>query len=61
MINHKHITFMKTLKRLLLLCLALLLLANECKKENYDTLPPETQEGKNTFGCYVNGELFVKA
>ena len=22
-------------------------------------LPPETQTGANTFGCYVNGELFV--
>ncbi|OJY88264.1 MAG: hypothetical protein BGP13_06955 [Sphingobacteriales bacterium 40-81] len=30
--------------------------ASRCKK---DVLPPETQEGKNTFGCYVNGELFV--
>jgi len=51
---------MKTLQRLLLLTLAPLLLANQCKKDNYDTLPPETQEGKNTFGCYVDGELFVK-
>jgi hypothetical protein len=24
-----------------------------------ETMPPETQEGKNTFGCYVNGELWV--
>lgn len=23
------------------------------------TLPPETQTGANTFGCYVNGNLFV--
>ena len=50
---------MKTLKRLLLLILAPLMLANQCKKENYDTLPPETQTGANTFGCYVNGILFV--
>jgi len=31
----------------------------EQDKEKYKTLPPETQTGKNTFGCYVNGELFV--
>ena len=31
-----------------------------CKEEEWDTLPPETQKGANTFGCYVNGELFVK-
>jgi hypothetical protein len=24
-----------------------------------ETMPPATQEGKNTFGCYVNGELWV--
>lgn len=30
-----------------------------CKEEEWDTLPPETQKGANTFGCYVNGELFV--
>jgi len=23
------------------------------------TLPPETQTGENTFGCYINGELFL--
>jgi hypothetical protein len=31
-----------------------------CKKEYLTELPPETQTGANTFGCYVNGELFVK-
>lgn len=31
----------------------------KCKKNIYmDTLPPITSEGKNTFGCYVNGQLF---
>ena len=29
-------------------------------KEEEPQLPPETQTGANTFGCYVNGELFVK-
>ena len=32
--------------------------AHSCKKEE-PTLPPETQTGKNTFGCYVNGVLFL--
>ena len=29
-------------------------------KEEEPQLPPETQTGANTFGCYVNGELFVR-
>ena len=37
----------------------LALMAHSCEKEDLTKLPPETQEGKNTFGCYVNGELFV--
>jgi hypothetical protein len=28
-----------------------------CEKDR--ELPFETQIGKNTFGCYVDGELFV--
>ena len=52
--------FMKTLQRLLLLSLAPLLLANQCQKDDFDTLPRETREGKNTFGCLINGEVFVK-
>ncbi len=33
-----------------------------CKKQSanpIDRLPPETQTGANTFGCLVNGEVFV--
>lgn len=32
-----------------------------CKKEdpNPDKLPPATQSGENTFGCYVNGEVWL--
>ena len=51
---------MKTIT-LLLATLSLLLLAMQCEKFDTTVLPPETQEGKNTFGCYVNGELFVRA
>jgi hypothetical protein len=39
-----------------------------CKKDHNSTptstpeqLPPETQEGKNTFGCLIDGEIFLPA
>jgi hypothetical protein len=33
----------------------------KCKKDEtgIEALPPTTQEGKNTFGCLVNGEAFT--
>ena len=52
---------MKTTKTyFLILFTVLLFTANQCQKEDLNGLPPETQKGKNTFGCYVDGELFVK-
>ena len=30
-----------------------------CNEPDPTVLPAETQSGKNTFGCYVNNELFV--
>jgi len=30
-----------------------------CEEPDPTILPAETQSGKNTFGCYVNNELFV--
>jgi hypothetical protein len=39
------------------------LTASECKKHKpgspVDHLPPETQTGANTFGCLVNGKVFL--
>ena len=39
------------------------LTASECKKHKpgnpIDQLPPETQTGANTFGCLINGEIFL--
>ncbi|HMH33345.1 MAG TPA: hypothetical protein VK543_09965 [Puia sp.] len=36
------------------------ILAGNCRKSNQPTsLPPITQEGKNTFGCKMNGQLWV--
>jgi hypothetical protein len=34
-----------------------LLLFSTCKKD--DGLPPATQEGKNTFGCKVDGKVWI--
>ncbi len=56
-------TKIQNLKTFLLILLPLyfLLLGIGCKKEKEEPqLPAETQTGANTFGCYVNGELFVK-
>lgn len=54
-------------KQFFLLILGFLLISIfSCKKETTDTtshdpnkLPPLTHEGKNTFGCLVNGEIWV--
>ncbi|MGH2649337.1 MAG: hypothetical protein ACRDE8_17285, partial [Ginsengibacter sp.] len=39
------------------------LTAGECKKHKpgnpVDQLPPATQTGANTFGCLINGEVFL--
>ncbi|MBL7829252.1 MAG: hypothetical protein JNJ57_21635, partial [Saprospiraceae bacterium] len=43
-------------------CSAILwLMASNCRKPEtpIDPLPPATQEGANTFGCYINGEPWV--
>ncbi|WP_412468776.1 DUF6252 family protein [Pedobacter sp. KLB.chiD] len=44
----------------ILICLIIAGLACKKKSENpIDDLPPVTTTGANTFGCLVNGELFV--
>ena len=45
----------------LFLIAALLTLATACEKEPLDTLDelvPATQEGANTLGCLIDGEVF---
>lgn len=39
----------------------LILFLFSCKKADPhpDVLPPATQEGKNTFGCFLNGKVWV--
>ncbi len=45
-----------------LLLIALLTIFASCKKDktnNEDKLPPITQNGANTFGCLINGAVFI--
>ena len=50
---------MKTIKTFLILGL-FLLLYHSCKKEDKTpVLPPETQEGKHTFGCLIDNKVFI--
>ena len=53
-LNPKSFTFY-------LLLSLLLTTSMKCKKDEtgIEALPPSTQEGKNTFGCLVNGEAFT--
>lgn len=53
---------MKFKTPLLFLLAAITLSSLQCKKDKNKPpalLPPITQEGKNTFGCKVNGEVWV--
>jgi hypothetical protein len=53
---------MKFKTTLLILLFPVLLLNAKCNKDKPEApsvLPPITQEGKNTFGCKVNGEVWV--
>jgi len=49
------------MKILLYACLLLTLCSSSCKKENNneDQLPPATQTEANTFGCKINGKIYV--
>lgn len=52
---------MKTLKTFWLGIFAFACIFASCKKEKTDEeqLPPITQTGANTFGCLINGKLFI--
>lgn len=59
--GHYNIYYLKTMKKAFLLLLITLLFG--CIKDDddgtNDSLPEITQEGKNTFGCTINGEIFI--
>ena len=45
-----------------ILSLVTMILLSSCSSDNnttQDQLPPETQTGANTFGCYINGKLLI--
>ncbi len=48
-------------KQLLWLALLIAMLATCKHKDPEPALPPETQEGKNTFGCILNGQLWTNS
>lgn len=53
---------MKRSKILSLIFLFVFLISSNCKKSNkpaIEQLPPETQTGANTFGCMVDGNVFL--
>lgn len=51
---------MKTSKTLLIAYLFFTIISTSCRKEKgIDDLPPETQIGANTFGCLVDGKVFI--
>ncbi|MBD3748437.1 MAG: hypothetical protein IE931_02975 [Sphingobacteriales bacterium] len=58
--NHPYLN-LKPFAFYLLLTGFLLFSGMQCKKDatGIDALPPATQEGKETFGCLVNGEAFT--
>jgi len=52
----------KVLRTPFILFTFLLLTANQCVRQPHgpnDPLPPATQEGKEIFACYVNGNAFI--
>ena len=51
---------MKNILTILVSVAIILSLASSCKKEKMpDALPPITTEGKGTFGCKINGEIWI--
>ncbi len=51
------------MKQLLLIIASFVLLSSSCRKPKpvnpVDQLPPETQAGANTFGCLIDGKVFI--
>src|SRR5215203_6851426 len=53
---------MKLITILSIILIFIILSASRCKKDpinHIDQLPPETQTGANTFGCLIDGKVFL--
>ncbi|HTB99325.1 MAG TPA: DUF6252 family protein [Ferruginibacter sp.] len=53
---------MEFIKSLLIVFMAFVFMASSCTKQSNsptNVLPPPTTQGLNTFGCLVNGQVFV--
>jgi len=63
--NHEHIKAIKIavsktqLKTIGLLLLILGIISSCTKSDDHDQLPPITQTGANTFGCVIDGKVFI--
>lgn len=49
----------KRIYYLILFVCSILFTAGSCEKDNEPQLPPITQTGKDTFGCLVNGNIWL--
>jgi len=60
-LTHKNFMLMKKLRMVLFVTLTSCSLLSSCKKDNArgEQLPPATQIGANTFGCLINGKVFI--
>ncbi len=45
---------MKSLIFFLIFCMAII----ACEQQLFNSLPPETQDGRGTFGCEIDGEIW---
>jgi len=54
---------MKSINYFLMSASLLLFLSSfsSCQKEDLNVLPVESQSGANTFGCYIDNQLFVNS
>jgi hypothetical protein len=62
MIKQKKHYHMKLITTLSIVLIFIILSASRCKKDPVnpiDQLPPETKTGANTFGCLIDGKVFI--
>ena len=58
--THQNLIIMKLLPTLSAILTFIVLTSSHCRKHPINpVLPPETQTGANTFGCKVNGDIWI--